>query len=274
MTSGIKISYDPFNKWHKLARVSAFTAISLLGLIALWWVIAIIVDRTIIPTPLETWDALKYLVKNGDITTGRSVWTYISSSLGTFLKGFVLAFIVAFPLGLLLGCIKPLNELMSPSIEVLRPIAPVAWAPLFVVLWGYNFGPLMVVFVGIFFPLLTSVIFGVHKIDSNWIDAVKTLGATKSQIFTKVVVPASTPYLMNGVKVGLGIGWMCIVSAELYASPVGGLGFYISNMATIGYWPGVFAGIVLIGILGILTVTVADLLHKLISRKMGMEATS
>ncbi|MDR3075598.1 MAG: ABC transporter permease [Candidatus Methanoplasma sp.] len=247
-------------------------AVSLVLLLLLWQFLSVLIDRTVVPTPLETWDALVELFRIGDPMSGRSVWTYIRSSLGTFLKGFVLAFAVAFPLGLILGYSKILRELVEPAFEVLRPIAPVAWAPVFVVLLGYVLGPMMVVFVGIFFPLITSVIFGVTKIDPNWIDATRTLGATRIQTFVKVYIPSSIPYLMNGVKTGLGIGWMCIVSAELYASPVGGLGFFISNQAQVGYWPGVFAGIVIIGILGIITVGLSDYLHKTLSKRMGMDA--
>ncbi|MDR0523193.1 MAG: ABC transporter permease [Candidatus Methanoplasma sp.] len=265
--------YDPGNRAHRLARSACVTTVSLAGLVLVWWFLSVAIDRQMLPSPPEVWDALADLFANGDSMTGRSAWTYIGSSFSTFIKGFLLAFAVAFPLGLALGYFNLLREFASPAFEVLRPIAPVAWAPVFVILFGYQIGPMMVVFVGIFFPLMTSVIFGVRKIEPNWTDAAKTLGASPLQIFCKVVVPASIPYLMNGVKVGLGIGWMCIVSAELYASPVGGIGFYISNQASAGYWPGVFSGIFLVGVLGIATVGAADYLHRSLSKRMGVDAS-
>ncbi|MDR3283158.1 MAG: ABC transporter permease [Candidatus Methanoplasma sp.] len=267
------LGYDRDNKVHRMLWMLFVVVVSLTALVLIWWFISIVIDRPMVPTPAETWGALTELARDGDPMTGRTLWTYIRSSFGTFMKGFALAFVVAFPLGLLLGYSGVIREFATPAIEVLRPIAPVAWAPVFVVLFGYQIGPMVVVFVGIFFPLLTSVIFGVRKIDPNWIDAAKTLGASQLQIFAKVVIPASIPYLMNGVKVGLGIGWMCIVSAELYASPIGGVGFYISNQAFVGYWPGVFAGIFIVGVLGIITVGTADYLHRTLSKRMGVEVS-
>ncbi|MDR0887894.1 MAG: ABC transporter permease [Candidatus Methanoplasma sp.] len=265
------IKYDSDSKYWKFARLAIVTVISLSALIVVWWFLSTVIDRAMVPTPGATWNALVDLFANGDQLTGLSAWTFIRSSFTTFLKGFIIAFAIAFPLGLVLGYSSLLREFANPVIEVLRPIAPVAWAPVLIMLMGYTYGPMMVVFVGIFFPLLTNVIFGVRKLDPNWTDAAKTLGATPLQIFYKIVIPASIPYLMNGVKIGLGIGWMCIVSAELYASPVGGLGFYITTQAGNGYWPGVFAGIFIIGILGIITVGTAGYLHKQLAKRMGMD---
>ena len=197
--------------------------------------------------------------------------TYVWSSLNKFLRGFALALVVALPLGLILGNFKLVREFTSPWIEVLRPIAPIAWAPIFILLFGYVQGATFVVFVGIFFPMLTNIIFGVSKIDRVLVDASKTLGASNLQIFTKVLIPSTVPYLMNGIKVGLGIGWMCIVAAELYATPLGGIGFYVANMITYGAFPQAYAGIIVIAVLGLLTTGLAEYISKRVSRRMGMD---
>ncbi len=264
--------YDRHNKYHRILKQILIIAVSLVIFIEAWWVLSIVADSPTVPTPAETWDALTDLVKNGDsMTQGKSVWSYIGSSMGTFLKGFGLALLVAVPLGLVLGKFDTLKSFSAPVIEVLRPIAPIAWAPIFMVSVGYSLGPMLVVFVGIFFPLLTNVIFGVSKIDTKLVDASKTLGASDAQIFVKVLVPSTVPYIMNGIKVGLGIGWMCIVAAELYASPLGGIGFYLSEQATAGFWPAAYAAIVIIAVLGLLTTGVAEYIHKIVSKRMGMD---
>ena len=262
--------YDSDNKYCKAAKMVMCTAISLIGLYLVWEFASWYIDRTVVPTPEATWAALKDFAINGDSTAGGTMLEYMGTSFETLLKGFFLALIIAYPLGLLLGTSKTLRSLVSPALNVLRPIAPVAWAPVLVILLqsGAN-GAMVVVFIGVFFPLLTSVIFGVTKTDKGWIDATKTLGANKLQTFWIVTIPGSVPYLMNGIKTGIGIGWMCIVSAELYASSVGGLGNYITNQAGIGAWPYVFAGIVLIGLLGLITVTVVELLSKTVDKKWG-----
>lgn len=268
----MKFKYDKHNKYHRAMRLALITVASLIAFVLLWWVVALAAHKVAVPTPMETFDALSYLIFHGDPITGLSLWTYVSSSMKKYLEGFLLALAVALPLGLLLGNFKPLQEFFTPWIEVLRPIAPIAWAPIFILLFGYVQGAMLVVFIGIFFPLLTNIIFGVHKIDRNLIDAAKTLGASSGQVFVKILVPSTVPYLMNGIKIGLGIGWMCIVAAELYATPLGGIGFYVSNMITNSSYPNAYAGIIVIAVLGLLTSGLAELIHKWVSRRMGMDA--
>lgn len=263
-------TYDENNRYHRWFRTAVISITSLVCFICAWWDIAVLADSTAIPTPVETWDALVNLVYNGDSISGYSLWHFIASSMKTFLLGFALALIVALPLGLVFGYSKTLNEFATPVIEVLRPIAPIAWAPIFILAINYTIGPILVVFIGIFFPLLTNIIFGVQKIDQNLMDAARTMGASSLQIFYKVMIPSAVPYLMNGVKVGLGIGWMCIVAAELYAPQLGGIGFYLSEQATAGFWPSAYAAIVVIAVLGIVTTGLAGYVHKFITTRMGM----
>lgn len=271
MTTILNWTYDDNNRYHRWFRTAVITITSLVCFVFAWWDVSILLNSTAIPTPLETWHALVDLVVNGDsITGGRTVWAYIASSLRTFLLGFLLALIVAVPLGLIIGYSKTIREFANPVIEVMRPIAPIAWAPIFILAIDYTLGPILVVFIGIFFPVLTNVMFGVQKIDPNLMDAARTMGASSTQVFYKVMVPSAVPYLMNGVKVGLGVGWMCIVAAELYAPQLGGIGYYLSTMATNGLWPNAFAAIVVIAILGILTTGLAEYIHKVITRRMGM----
>ena len=267
----MSFKYDKHNRYHRFIRLSIITVISLIVFVWLWWLISLLANNPVIPDPFMTFEALIKLIQNGDPVTGLSLGTYISSSLTKFIEGFLLALAVALPLGLLLGNFKILREFVSPWIEILRPIAPIAWAPIFILLFGYIEGATFVVFIGIFFPLLTNIIFGVSKIDPVLVDASKTLGASNSQIFLKVLVPSTVPYLMNGIKIGLGIGWMCIVAAELYATPLGGIGFYVANMITYGAFPEAFAGIIIIAVLGLLTTSLAEYISKIVSKRMGVD---
>lgn len=265
----IVFNYDENNKYHRLAKNLAVIIISLVVFTFVWWFISVIVDSRVLPTPVSTFEALLSFLQSGYM--GYSSWTIISSSLILFIKGFLLAFILAVPLGLLLGFFKTLNTFVTPVIEVLRPIAPMAWAPIFIYGISYSTGPMLVVFVGIFFPLLTNVIFGVKKIDSNLIDAARTLGANKAQLFTKVMLPSAIPYMMNGVKIGLGIGWMCIVAAEMYMPSGVGVGWCISTMCSYGLWPQVFAILIVIAVMGIFTTLASEYLQRYISKRMGAE---
>ncbi len=272
MTNILGFNYDKNNKHHRLLKSGLIVVISLYCFIMVWWIISLLANSVAVPTPVEAWNALVRLMTEGDYTNyNTSMWTYIGSSLSTFLKGFLVAFCTAVPIGLLLGYSKDLGDICNPIIEILRPIAPIAWAPIFILSINYTIGPILVVAIGIFFPLLTNTVFGVRKIDRSLVDASRTLGAKSHQIFYKVMVPCSAPYIMNGIKVGLGVGWMCIIAAELYAPSLGGIGNFLSNQAYNGFWPDVYASLIIIAILGLLTTGLAEYLHKMIVKRMGME---
>jgi NitT/TauT family transport system permease protein len=261
--------YDENNKYHRFGKTCMIIFLSLIMFVEIWWLLSIAANTNVFPTPAETFDAFIEFFENG--YSHQSAWSIIWSSLSLFIEGFLLALVIAVPLGLFLGYSKMLNTFVTPMIEVLRPIAPIAWAPVFIYGINYSVGPILVVFIGIFFPLLTNVIFGVKKIDQNLIDASRTLGASKTQQFTKVMVPSAVPYLMNGVKVGLGVGWMCIVAAEMYSPVSIGVGYCLQSMCQNSLWPSVFAILVVIAILGIMTTSVAEYSQKAIAKRMGME---
>ena len=274
----MEFKYDKHNKYHRFARGCVITAISLFVLLWVWWVVSIIVQKSLdvnvspLATPQDSFAALFDLMKNGDPLEHRSLMSWVVSSLTKFVKGFLLALVVALPLGLLMGNFKFIREFLTPWMEVLRPIAPIAWAPIFVIIFQATNGSIMVVFVGIFFPLLTNIIFGVQKIDPILVDAAKTLGASDGQIFMKVLVPSTIPYLMNGIKVGLGVGWMCIVAAELYNTTLSGIGYFVKFMIDNASYDYAFAGIMIIAVLGLLTTGVAEYISKVVSRRMGVDA--
>lgn len=268
----LKSTFDKDSKPVKFLTKLGIVLVSLVTLILIWWFISIVVDSAAIPTPKETWDALVYLFTYGDATSGTAMTTNIALTLTRYIEGFVIALVLAIPIGLVLGYFKPLNTFFAPMIEVLRPIAPIVWAPVFLFLFSAAMSPVMTVVVGIFFPLLTNTIFGVQKIDSNHLDAAKTLGASKSQIFLKVIAPSAVPYIMNGIRVGLGVGWMCIVAAEMIVPVGGGIGLFVSIQAMqYANYAYVFAGIVIIAILGLLTTGVADYAYRIINKRMGFD---
>ena len=274
----MEFRYDKHNKYHRFARSCIITVVSMIVLLWVWWVVSMIVQKSLdvnvspLATPQSAFAALFGLIQNGDPLEHRSLWSWVWASLSKFFKGFVLALVIALPVGLLMGNFTFMREFFTPWVEVIRPIAPIAWAPILVIIFQATNGSIMVVFIGIFFPLLTNIIFGVQKIDSKLIDAAKTLGASDAQIFVKVLVPSTIPYLMNGIKVGLGVGWMCIVAAELYNTTLSGIGYFVKFMIDNASYDYAFAGIIIIALLGLLTTGVAEYVSKVVSRRMGVDA--
>jgi len=195
----------------------------------------------------------------------------IASSLMRVFWGFLLALAVALPVGLAMGTFRSVEAMGRPLVEMFRPIPPLAWVPVFLMVFKSFWGPIGIVFVGVFFPILINVIFGVKSVDQKLIDAARTLGARRGAVFTKVVIPTIVPYLMTGIKVGLGVGWMCIVAAEMMPIQGGtGVGYYVWLSADYGRYEFTYATMLVIGLLSILTTGVAEIFEKRVSRWMGM----
>lgn len=272
-SSGFDWEYDENNRYHRLLRSAGIAAVSISVLMLVWWFISLALRNPALPTPLEVFDALVYLFTVGDTMSSLSMWDNISISLQRFAAGFAIALVLAVPLGLALGSFTKANEFAAPMYELIRPIAPIAWAPIFLFMFGAKISPSLVVAVGIFFPLLTNTIFGVTKMDPSFTDASKTLGANGPQRFVKVTLPSAVPYMMNGIRVGLGVGWMCIVAAEMIVPIGGGIGYFVSIQAQ-QYMQYTFcwAGIVVICVLGLLTTTLADRVYKVMAGRMGIDA--
>ena len=226
--------------------------------------------KAYIPYPGEVAEAFLDSFVTPDIS-GLLMTDHITASLKRVFLGFTLALAIALPAGLLIGRYLTAEAIGMPIVEIFRPIPPLAWIPIFLVVLDHLSGPAAIVFLGIFFPVLFNVILGVKRVDPQLIDAARTLGAKRNHIFFKVILPFTTPYLMTGVKVGLGIGWMCIVAAEMVGQYGGGVGFYIWARNEAGLYDYVFAGIVMIAILGILTTGVASQVERRLYRWMGMK---
>jgi len=193
----------------------------------------------------------------------------IVASLNRLLWGFLLSMAIALPIGILAGYSAYAMAASKPIIEIIRPIPPLAWLPVVLILFGKELGPIMIVFVGIFFPVLLAVIFGVRSVPSELVDAARTLGANSLGIFKKVIIPFMVPYMMNGIYIGLGVGWMCIVAAEIL--PVGGgVGRRLWSAYEIGRYEFMFASIVILGLLGLITTEFARGLSRKVREWMGM----
>lgn len=255
---------------RNLVKDFVIGAIALMIFIVGWQLLSDYLNMEYVPSPGEVASAFFDSFENKDPNMGVTMWQNIQASLNRFLIGFVLALLIAVPVGLLIGSSSTVESFAKPLIEIFRPIPPIAWVPFFLLVFHQYWGPIIVIFIGVFFPVLSNVIFGVRSVEPQLIDAAKTLGAKKISIFTKVIFPYTIPYLMAGITIGLGIGWMCIVAAEMIGAQGGGLGLFIQIQANVGRWEYMFAGMVVIALLGIITVGGATIAEKRISKWMGV----
>jgi NitT/TauT family transport system permease protein len=226
-----------------------------LSFILIWWLLSLYEDKPYLPPPPEVVDAL---IRSFYETTPRdpkTMWDHIAASLSRVGWGFLFAILLAVPIGYAAGYWKTVDSFISPTVELLRPIPPIAWLPFAIVFFAtagdFPAAAVFIIFLGIFFPVLTNTIDGVKGIDPLLFDAALTLGARKREIFKKVILPASIPNMMTGIRIGLGVGWMTIVAAEMTVVFSEGLGWYIWDRAWIFKYDEMFAGMLMIGIIGI-----------------------
>lgn len=245
-------------------------ALSVFLFIFMWDQFALFINSPYLPRPIRTFTVLfSMLIHNERDFSGFLISQHISASLVRIFYGFGLAVIIAVPLGLLSGWSWHIEAATSPIVEIIRPIPPLAWIP-FAIYFFKEMAPIFIVFIGAFFPILLSIVFGVKSIDPILIDVAKTLGAGKFDLFRRVIAPASIPSIMTGMRIGLGVGWMCLVAAELVGVKGGGLGLYIMNMSAVGRSENVLPGMILIGVLSFLTVIGMTYIERRLSRWAGM----
>ncbi len=270
------------DSWFQLT----LSAVSIVAFLVVWWLVAAYLHGEF-PFPSSTrndtlaeelpywWDVLKAFGQSfvtANVGLGGVLMTqHIISSLKRIAIGFVLAMVIAVPLGLVIGRSRNAEAAGRPIVEVFRPIPPLAWVPIFLVVFKFFWGPILIVFLGIFFPILLNVRLGARSVDPVLLDAARTLGAKRRALFTKVVLPYTTPYLMTGITVGLGIGWMCIVAAEMLGTVGGGVGYYIYAASNAHLYEFMFAGMLMIAILSILTTGIAGLVERWLRRWMGLK---
>jgi NitT/TauT family transport system permease protein len=176
-------------------------------------------------------------------------------SLWRVIVGFSLAAVTGVLLGIIIGWWRNARDLVEPVIEILRPIPPLAWIPLAMLWFGLGFKPaVFLIWLGAFFPILLNTVLGMENTPHKLIEVSRTLGAGPWQILFKVGVPSAAPSIMAGLRIGIGIGWMCLVAAELTGSN-SGLGYMIMYYYSTMEASKTVAGMLMIGIVGYLMFT-------------------
>lgn len=201
-------------------------------------------------TPLDTALALLDALAFAPIADGATIYQHAGYTAGRVLAGTGLAVAVAVPLGLVIATRDRVRRYVFPSVEFLRPIPPIAWVPLVLVLFPTTrAGVLFVVFLGAFFPTLLNTVRGVEAVDEEYRRAAQSLGASHTQRLRHVLLPAALPSVLTGVSIGLGLGWITVVAAEMITGSYG-LGRVIFQSYRLVEIEGVVVGMVVIGALG------------------------
>jgi NitT/TauT family transport system permease protein len=192
------------------------------------------------------------LVTEGD-SEGYFLIDHVRMSLTRVVIGFTAAVATAIPLGIAIGRYRLVDSILGPIVEAMRPIPPIAWIPLAILMFYRNMlgAQVFIIWVGAFFPILTNTVTGVKRTEPVHIDSAKTFGASEAQILSKIVVPSAGPEIFAGLRIGFGIGWMCLVAAEMIGGGLG-LGYLVLIMQQVGRTGAVIFSMLLIGLIGFL----------------------
>ncbi|MDD5146021.1 MAG: ABC transporter permease [Candidatus Pacebacteria bacterium] len=216
-----------------------------------------LVSSLMLPSPESVMSVFLSEIKKGDLLR------HVGVSVFRVLMGFGLASVVGISLGLLMGWFELARKFFDSIIEFLRPIPPIAWIPL-AILW-FGIGELSKIYLiayGAFFPIVLNTILGVRSIDRKLLLLAKSMNLKGFELFKEVILPASFPSIFAGLRIGLGVGWMCLIAAELIAAQ-SGIGYMIEESKMLLLTNRVILGMIIIGFLGFL----ADRIIRLIEKK-------
>ncbi|QGA58801.1 ABC transporter permease [Brucella sp. 2280] len=209
------------------------------------WYLLTATGAVVLPGPVDVLERAVTLLLNGQLLGD------IFASLRRVLSGFVLGVALAIPVGFLMGWYRIARSLIEPWVQFFRMIPPLAVIPLAIVTLGIDESPkIFVIFLASFLSSVVATYQGVISVDRTLINAARVLGAKDATIFARVIVPASVPFILVGVRIGLGSAWATVVAAELIAAQ-SGLGYRMQQAQLYYDLPTIFVSLVTIGILGL-----------------------
>lgn len=251
----------------KWLETLVYLLISIGLVLGIWQLVIWIGDypEALLPSPLVVGEGLISLIRTGVMAD------HVSISLFRFFAGYLSAVLIAIPLGLLLGRSRVMWRIVDPVVQVLRPVAPVAWSP-FIVLWfGIgNMPAIVIIFIAAFFPVLLSTVSAVKKVDRTYLKLAENLEIGKLSLLVKIIFPAAFPFIANGLHIAVGTAWIFLVAGEMIGAQ-SGLGYLIVDSRNALDLDLVLAGIITIGVLGLLLDKAVGLFEKWVGKQWGVQ---
>lgn len=182
----------------------------------------------------------------------KGIGIQLAYSIARVLLGFVLAAMVAIPIGFMIGMSPVISKAMDPFVQILKPVSPLAWMPLALyTIKDSNLSSIFVIFICSIWPMLINTAFGVSAVRQEWINVARTLEVTNSRMAWRVILPAAAPTILTGMRISIGIAWLVIVAAEMLVGGTG-IGYFVWNEWNNLSITGVISAIFFIGIIGML----------------------
>ena len=223
-------------------------ALSLCAVVAIYWMLALQpgTNPALVPAPPVIFRTLIEELRSGDLLTNTL------ASLKRVLIGYAIGAGLALALGALAGWFRWWGWILNPIIDALRPIPALAYIPLVIVWVGIGEpSRIIIIALAVFKPIVVNARAGMQEVAQIYVDAARTLGASRWRVFTTVALPSAVPYFIAGMRTGVSTGFLALVAAELIAAP-SGLGFMIQNAGQYFRTDVTIVGIIVIGVLGAL----------------------
>lgn len=250
-TAGKKIEWDRI-----LTRILAVIAAGYIWHLASTYAFNFIINFENIPAPVVVWNELTVLLGTEEF------YTHIIVSMKRILIGFSLATVLGVIIGIVMGRLRLISDILMPYIEILRPIPAVAWIPMAILMFPTEESSIIyITFLGAFFPIVLNTIHGVEQTSETLVRAAKSLGASNRAILWHVVLPGALPSIMAGLAIGMGVSWFSLLAGEIISGQYG-IGYFTWTSYTLVEYPKIIIGMLVIGGLG----TLSTQLVKLASR--------
>jgi nitrate/nitrite transport system permease protein len=223
------------------------------GFVLVWAIVAQASDY--LPGPDTTFSSAVKLFSDPFYRAGpndQGVGWNLLASLGRVAQGFGLAALIGIPLGFALGRFTLLNRAFQPIVSVLRPVSPLAWLPIgLAVFEAANPAAIFTIFICAIWPMLLNTALGVASVPQDYLNVARVLKLSEWKVFTRILLPASVPYVLTGAKLALGVAWLAIVASEMLTGGVG-IGFWLWDEWNNLNMENILIAILVIGCVGLL----------------------
>jgi NitT/TauT family transport system permease protein len=236
-------------------------------LVAVWHFAVKLSGTDVFPSPVAVVKGLAELVRKG------LLFDYVRDSLVRVAAGYSLALVAGIPIGLALGWYGAAARAFNPVIQFLRPISPLAWIPVAIVLFGVsNSAAIFLIFLASFFPIVVAAMNGVANVPAMYLHAGRNFGLSAPALFSRVIFPAALPRVLTGLRVALGVAWIVVVAAEMIAVN-SGLGYLVIDSRNAGKrYDLVIAAMLLIGLIGLALNLLVRQVERLRAVRWGFNA--
>jgi nitrate/nitrite transport system permease protein len=246
-------------------------AIAVLFFIGGWWALSSTVSRNL-PSPASTWKTSGHYVTDPLAVRGQmdqGILQFLRYSLILVAKGYFLALLIGIPLGFLLGVSPVANRMFDPIFQVIRPVSPLAWFPLGLVLMqSQQPAALFTIAIVAMWPTVINTSVGVRAIPQDYLNVARVLKLSKFRTWFSILLPATLPYMFTGFRLSLGLTWLVIVAVEMLGGSIG-VGAFLWDGYNSNVYANTILSIIVIGVVGFLLDRVMNLVESSVRRAVA-----